>query len=125
MASPSELTNYFGPIALLIGGLWTLVKYRISKADKSKRDAVKDDGNLRDDQREFIQVLQKENREWRTQVDELRKIIDSCRDEIDKLRRELGIERRAREAAEARYIEMFDRRSRPVDLRRPEPPDEP
>lgn len=121
MASPAELTNYFGPISLSVMGVWAWWKNRAARkeraigaaqtqAQRDQAEAIKNDANLRDDQREFITVLQNENRTWRAEVAQLHTALDALRADMEKLRAELGTERRARESAESRYLDLLERR---------------
>lgn len=101
--TPAELTDAGGIVALLLSsvGVPLYLNRRKERATHTVQ-VEKDDANLRDDQREFIAVLQKENATWRREVESLRQTVEHLREEIEQLRAELAAERRQRAESEAR-----------------------
>jgi predicted RNase H-like nuclease (RuvC/YqgF family) len=112
--TPVELTELLGVLAAIgssIGvPLW--LNHRKEAAAAEVR-AGTNDANLRDDQREFIEVLRQENGTLRAEVTGLRATVAELRDQVDDLRTELATERREREQSEARTAEREARRERP------------
>lgn len=117
--TPAELTSNAGLLFVALGGVFAYVKWRRAEKDKAadlsvagRKVNVLDDAGLRDDQREFIQLVREENSELRQTVADLNRRVNVMQLEIDRLRAELATERREREIAQARTGAETKTRSR-------------
>lgn len=107
--NPEALTTYVGWASMACVGGFAWVRWRSSEKRQAARDAaketesaVKNDANLRDDQRELLAMLYERDKASQERIDKLQSEVDRLRLLVEHLQSQLAAEQRMREASDAR-----------------------
>jgi septal ring factor EnvC (AmiA/AmiB activator) len=117
--NPQALTTYVGWASMAVVGGFSLVRWRSSEKRQAAKDvareqesAVKNDANLRDDQRELLAMLYERDKASQDRIDKLQGEVDRLRLLVEHLQSQLAAEQRMREASDARAVAESSARQR-------------